>query len=161
MQSQGHSGYLWFLFLILSHYCNSYPNYRSRARLGNISYTLEFYTRSLPCLTEFYFKFYVGREKVIPKDIYNMLTPAGLAHLIMGDGTREPGYGVILCTDSFSLQDIVRLMNVLIIRYRLDCSLRKHGQFNRIYIRQRSMPLLRSIVTPYFHSSSMLDNIEV
>jgi hypothetical protein len=73
----------------------------------------------------------------------------------MGDGTRDHGFGVILCTDAYSLQDIIRLMNVLIIRYRLDCIIRKHGQSNRIYIRQRSMPLLRSIVTPHFHSSML------
>jgi hypothetical protein len=38
------------------------------------------------------------------------------------------------------------------IRYRLECTLRLHRQNNKngyeIYIRQRSMPLLRTIVTP-------------
>jgi hypothetical protein len=62
--------------------------------------------------------------KVIPQNIYDLLTPAGLAHFIMGDGTREPGYGVILCTDSYTILDVVRLMNVLMIKYRLECTLR-------------------------------------
>ena len=52
----------------------------------------------------------------------------------MGDGSKQ-SHGLILCTDSYSLQDVVRLINVLIIRYGLICSLREHrkGQY-RIYI---------------------------
>jgi len=74
--------------------------------------------------------------------------------MIMGDGAAIQ-HGLILCTDSFSVTDVVRLMNVLIIRYNLDCTLRKHGEYYQIYIRQGSMPLLRTIVTPYFHPSML------
>ena len=151
-QSCTNSGYLWFVFSILSHYCYSYPVYRKRSRLGKL-YFVEFTTRSLSCLTELYHLFFVNGVKTIPKDIYNMLTPEALAHMIMGDGTND--HGVLLCTDSFTLQDVIRLMNVLIIRYRLDCTLRVQGPNYRIYIRRRSMPLLRSIITPHFHSSML------
>ena len=40
----------------------------------------------------------------------------------MGDGTSCKNSGITLCTDSFSIEDIVRLMNVLILRYDLKCS---------------------------------------
>jgi len=71
----------------------------------------------------------------------------------MGDGTY--GSGLILCTDSFTVPDQVRLMNVLIIRYGFICNLhRKKGQY-RIYISSKSMPYLRSIVSPYFHPSML------
>jgi hypothetical protein len=109
-------------FFTLSHYCQSYPNIRKRVRLGKESYTLRLTTRSLPCLTEFYNKFYVDRKKVIPKDIYNLLTPVALAHLIMGDGVAK-SHGLLICTDSYTLPDIILLINVLIIRYKLDCTL--------------------------------------
>jgi hypothetical protein len=50
-------------------------------------------------------------------------------------------------------------MNVLMIRYRLDFNLRLKRQNNKIeymiYIRQSSMPLLRTIVTPYLHPSML------
>jgi hypothetical protein len=76
----------------------------------------------------------------------------------MGDGSVSR-HGLILCTNSYTIQDVVRLMNVLIIRHRLECSLRLHRQNNKngyeIYIRQRSMPLLRTIVTPYLHPSML------
>jgi LAGLIDADG DNA endonuclease family len=64
-------------------------------------------------------------------------------------------HGLTLCTDSFSLQDVNLLIDVLNRRYGLDCIIRKHGEYTRIYIRNGSMPLLRSIVTPYFHESML------
>jgi len=75
--------------------------------------------------------------------------------MIMGDGSTRD-YGLHLCTDSYTLPDVVRIMNVLIIRYRLNCTiqLRRNNQY-RIYISSRSMPLLCSIVEPYMHSSMM------
>lgn len=39
-----------------------------------------------------------------------------LAHLIMGDGGFK-SQGIYLCTDSYSIQDVVKLINVLILRY--------------------------------------------
>jgi len=59
----------------------------------------------------------------VPQNIYELLTPIALAHLIMGDGSVER-HGLIICTDSYSIEDVIRLMNVLIIRYRLECTLR-------------------------------------
>jgi hypothetical protein len=47
-------------------------------------------------------------------------------------------------------------MNVLMIRYRLECTLhiKKQNKIEYlIYIREGSMPLLRYIVSPYFHPS--------
>jgi hypothetical protein len=44
------------------------------------------------------------------------------------------------------------LINILIVRYQLDCSLHSN---NRIYIRAASMPRLRSIVLPYMDSSML------
>jgi len=73
----------------------------------------------------------------------------------MGDGVGR-SHGLILCTDSYSVEDVVRLINVLIIRYRLDCTLRFHTiDHPRIYIRAKSMPLLRSIVLLFMHSSML------
>ena len=51
-------------------------------------------------------------------------------------------------------------MNVLIIRYRLECKIRlKKRQNNQIshmiYIRQGSMPSLLNIVSPFMHSSML------
>ena len=113
---------MWFVFNILSHYCSSYPVLTKGVRSGNPFFGLQFLTRSLPCFTELYSIFYVNKVKVIPEDIYNLLTPVALAHTIMGDG-KESRHGLVLCTDSYKLIEVIRLMNVLIIRYRLECTM--------------------------------------
>lgn len=55
-----------------------------------------------------------------------------------------------MCTDSFTLQEVVSIINVLIVRYSLICSIRENnkGQY-RIYISEKSMGKLRAIVMPY------------
>lgn len=57
----------------------------------------------------------------------------------MGDGGFK-GKGIFLCTDSYSIQDVVRLMNVLIIRYDLKCTLHESNEGYRIYIYRNSLP---------------------
>ena len=147
------------MFFSLSHFCSSYPNVRNRTRLGKQTIGLEFFTRAMPCLTKLHSLFYPNGVKIIPNNIYELLTPIALAHLIMGDGSAAR-HGLFLCTNSYTIKDVVRLMNVLMIRYRLECNIylkrRQNGKIEHlIYIRQRSMPLLRSIVTPYFHPSML------
>lgn len=120
---------------------------------------MEFYTRALPCLSEIYELFYpkgaVLKEKIIPSNIYELLTPIALAHVIMGDGSARDS-GLTLCTDCYTINDVVKLMNVLIIRYGINSTLQqKRDNQYRIYIRSSSMPLLRSIVTPHMHSSML------
>jgi len=154
-QSLDKYAYVLFVFNILSHYCNSIPFLTTGIRAGNRFYGLEFRTRSMPCLTELYSLFYPHAVKIIPLDIYNMLTPVALAHMIMGDGSVKL-YGLIICTDSYTVQDVVRFINVLMIRYRLECTLRFHSTTQPIiYISQSSMPSLLNIVSPFMHSSML------
>jgi LAGLIDADG DNA endonuclease family len=79
-QSLANSGYLLFVFNLLSHYCFSYPYLRIRQRLGITSYSLEFITRYLPCFSELHSLFYVKKIKLIPDNIYDLLTPIAFAH---------------------------------------------------------------------------------
>lgn len=155
-QSLTQSTYVYHVFNLLSHYCSSAPCLTSSVRSGKRNYGVQIFTRSLPCFTELHSLFYVQKIKVIPVNIYDLLTPVALAHLIMGDGEARQS-GLVLCTNSFPIKDVVRLMNVLIIRYGLDCILRLKKQNNKteylIYIRQGSMPLLRTLVAPYLHPS--------
>jgi hypothetical protein len=98
--------------VILSHYCSSTPpplggetscprrprsdpylTYKSLDHKKFIG--IQLVTRSLPCFTQLHSLFYVKRNngvvdiKVIPSDIYDLLTPAALAHWIMGDGAKR------------------------------------------------------------------------
>jgi len=92
----------------------------------------------------------------VPYNIYELLTPIAIAHMIMGDesvqrqaccAAAQLRSGVlIICTNSYSIEDVVRLMNVLIILYRLEYKIRKKKQNPKIeymiYISQSSMSTL-------------------
>lgn len=73
------------MFNLLSHYCNSSPRLITGSRAGKPYYALEFFTRSMPCITELKNIFHPEDIKVIPSNIYELLTPVALAHIIMGD----------------------------------------------------------------------------
>jgi hypothetical protein len=111
--------------------------------------SVTFITRALPCFSNLYSLYYANKAKGIPANTYELLTPVALAHWIMGDGSLK-SQGLLLCTDSNTIQDVVRLMNVLTIRYDLKCTMHNSnpGQY-RIYISRKSMPKLISIVKPH------------
>jgi hypothetical protein len=70
----------------------------------------------------------------------------------MGDGARR-GNGLEICTDSFSVEEVSRIITVLYVRYNIDSTLRIHKGKPRIYIRTSSMPTLRNLVRPHMHPS--------
>jgi len=88
-QSVSHSSYLWFRFNLLSHYCSSYPILVTGVRQGVENLSLQFKTRSISMpITELYYLNYPNKVKIIPDNIYDLLTPIALSHWIMGDGVR-------------------------------------------------------------------------
>ena len=117
----------------MSHYCSSSPHVTTGIILSKQLYAWEFFTRSLPYFTEIHTIFYANGIKIIPEDIYNLLIPIALAQLIMGDGYVERP-GLTICTDSYSVEEVLRLINVLIIRYRLECTIRVHKKINIEFI---------------------------
>ena len=163
--------YFMFIFNSLSHYCSRFPIFEKNKFFKtnyNSFESLRFNTRTLLCLTELYKLFYVISSfnptgmKGVPTNIFHLLTPIALAHWIMGAGLRR-GNGLILCTDDFSIQDVVLLINILIIRYNLKCTIHKYrpGKY-RIYISSKSMTNLVSIVKPHMMpSTSMLNKLNI
>jgi hypothetical protein len=92
-QSISKSGYLWFVYNLLSrapalprsrlaapagHYCSNYPILVTNVRQGNKNFGLQFKTRSMPCITELRNLFYLDNKKIIPINIYDLLTPVAL-----------------------------------------------------------------------------------
>lgn len=117
------------------------------------NYRLTLYT--FTSLTWIHNSFYqeVGgiKRKVVPLWIGEYLTPIGLAHWIMQDGSRQKGQGIYIATNSFTYEECVFLCNVLQRKFHLNCTVVKTGETNqwRLNIWKESMPLLTSLVKPY------------
>lgn len=117
----------------MSHYCSSTPHVTTGIILSKQLYAWELFTKSLPYFIEIHTIFYANGIKIISEDIYNLLIPIALAQLIMGDGYVERP-GLTICTYSYSVEEVLRLINVLIIRYRLECTIRVHKKINIEFI---------------------------
>lgn len=145
--------YVHTVFCFLIHYCSNYPRFVKTRINRKDFYGIEIVTRALPCFFDLYLKFYKNGKKIIPEDIYDYLTYEGLAHLVMGDGSLVKGGGLYINTHSFTMQECVLLMNVLLIKFRLNTSL--HIQKNQpvIYLSIKSVKLLYSHIDPYIIKS--------
>lgn len=65
-QSLANASYVLFVFNILSHYSSSSPRLTSSIRSGNRNFSLQFFTRSMPCMTELHYLFYQNGVKIVP-----------------------------------------------------------------------------------------------
>lgn len=97
---------------------------------------------------ELYALFYMDGRKGISPDLFHYLSPQALAYWIMGDGAYSSG-GLVLCTDCFTISEVIVLMNILTIRYGLKCTINMAAGLPRIYISRSSMADLRRIVSPH------------
>lgn len=72
----------------------------------------------------------------------------------MDDGGKASS-GLKIATNSFSLDEVENLANILRKKYNLKTSVIKTGALNQynLYISKTSMKDLVEIIKPYFHSS--------
>jgi len=100
----------------------------------------------------------VAKKKVpAPFFINEYITPLGLAHWIMQDGSFQKGagagagQGIFIATNSFTFEECKMLALILTNKYGFRTSVIKTGHFNqwRISIWKESMPVLAKIVGPY------------
>jgi LAGLIDADG DNA endonuclease family len=152
-----HKEYLFHLYSLFEDYCGIEPKIREAkadSRTNKAYSSVSFSTLQFPCFNELYSLFYPKGKKVVPKNIGDFLTPAGLAMWAIDDGSlHSRGNSFILSTNSFTFKEVKLLVSVLKDKFNLDCSIHKQGNQYRIYIISKSMPLFRGLVTPYFHES--------
>lgn len=74
----------------------------------------------------------------------------------MCDGAHYGG-GMVLCTECFTflIKEVVLLMNILIIRYGLDCRITYNAIGPRITFRKSELPKIRALVRPHMCEFSM------
>lgn len=141
--------YVLYVFNLLSHYCLSPPKLKKSHLKGKIFYAVEFNTRSLPCFTILRSKFYNGRIKIIPNDLYELINYESLAHIIMGDGSLNKGGGITLNLQNFTLKELIYFINILKIKFDLDCTLHKSRNQYVVYIKLNSVKKLYKEIYPF------------
>lgn len=140
--------FLWTVFTNLSHFCKALPRFEIANFKGKKYGSIVVETRTYPILNVLYDLFIENGIKIIREDLFHFLSPVALAYWIMSDGVSSQ-YGLTICTDSFTVKEVVRLINILKIRYDLNCSLHYYAGRPRLYIKADSMAKLRSIVNSY------------
>lgn len=140
--------YFFYVYNKLSHYCSNYPQFKISKLNDKCFYSVYFATRTLPCFTYYYDLFYNKKVKVVPLDLYHLLTYEALAHWICGDGTKTSS-GLTLQTQSFNIKEVVFIISILIYKFNLKCSLHMQRNLPTIYIGTKSMLSLQPHILPY------------
>jgi hypothetical protein len=155
-QPMEYSIYIWYLHYLLSPYCSTYPYlYKRKNKFIGI---MELRTRSLACFMDIYNLFYLiesnSDKKILPSNIYDILTREALAHWFIASKVfffcKKRDSNVILASSSFSLIEIIKLMNVLLIKYEINSTLDVIGNNYIIKISENSHLNFKSILNPYF-----------
>lgn len=153
-QEHSHVEYLLYLHNIISGwgYCNpKIPVITSRlGTKGKLRKIVRFSTWTYTSLNWIRDIWYTNNQKCVPECIGQYLTPLALAIWIMDDGSKV-SQGLKLCTNSFTYNDCLRLVNVLSDNFNLKATVQSAGSKDQyiIYIWKQSMENLRNIVSPY------------
>jgi hypothetical protein len=70
----------------------------------------------------------------------------------MGDGTKT-AKGLTLQTQSFTIKEVVFIINILIYKFDLKCSIHMQRNQPTIYISNKSMKKIQPYILPYFCNS--------
>ena len=101
-----------------------------------------FSSLSLPIIYDLHKQWYRLDEnnkyiKKLPDNIYDLLTPIGLAHWYMGDGFFNNGNKcTYFCTDNFTLDEVELLIDILKTKFNINSSyiLRSYTNSNNIRV---------------------------
>lgn len=119
-------------------------------------------TVSHKVFTYYHRLFYPQGKKLIPSSINRILvSPLTLAIWYMDDGSRKPyGKGAFLHTQSFTLDDQLKLIEVLGKNFSIDARISSAGlwkgrRLHRLYITAGSYLHFRNLVLPYILPSML------
>ena len=162
LKSRDHVYFLWRD--IYSPICTETPpNPWPKPKSGKPATQYHFSSRALPAISQIHNQWYVWSDdnkkfiKIIPSNIFDLLTDIGLAHWIMGDGywNKESNTAVI-CTDNFTLDEVKLLISVLDEKFKLNSTLQRRIKSNkelcwriRFSNKHENIEQLRLLVLPH------------
>lgn len=161
--------FIYYLYSIFKSYVKTEPKIiiRKYNKLTKLQHQdIYFSTLKYPIFNWVIEDFYVKQNnkniKIIPKNSYEKLTPISLAFWIMDDGSFNKIKGhLIICTDSYTKEDVLYLISILTNKFNLSCSLinykkTKSGNNSyRIRINKSSIPCLIELIKPYMIPSML------
>ena len=164
-QSMKNFEYLWYVFNKFNIFNSNYPFSNKRTLRNKTFYNLIFKTRQLNCFNEYHNLFYDKNKKLIKTELFHYIDYIALAHWIMGDGSKR-GKDLILCTDSYTIKEVVILINILKIKFNIDSYICYHisvspnnkkikNRVARICINTNNLEKIKSFIKPYFVDSML------
>ena len=162
-QSLININYLWY---ILNEIGYLYPSKRIEISetwmKGKFFYAGTIKTRALLSLKEIVMLLYedINGKLVrrIQEELVNYMDGAVLAHWIMGKGIKRED-GIILCTDGFTMKEVVMLMNILKIKLDLETKIHKEKGRSRIYINEKELKKVNIDKEVIMHFKYKLNNL--
>lgn len=158
-QSIIHKEYLLFLynFFFDRGYCtNLKPREYKRTIKGRDKIYLgyEFNTYTFRSFLWIYDSFYKKGKKILPLNIEKHLNELTLSIWIMDDGGWT-GEGVRISANSFTYEELKRIIIIMKDKFDLDCTIQKIKIKDRysIYIKKNSIIKLRAITNRHIHKS--------
>lgn len=120
--------YFWYIYNELAYLCSGLPMLGRVLKRGKLFWSITLQTRQLDCLIEIFELFYKKINgkfiKTVKPELFFYMDYIVLANWIMGDGSKR-NKGLILCTDNFTLQEVVLLVNILIIKFEINPTIQK------------------------------------
>lgn len=138
------------MYELFQSFCRQGPKLQVNApdkRTGKTYSNIYFNTRALLCFRELFDLFYQDGRKVVPSNIYELLTPLGLAYLLCDDGSYHKSRKIVrISTNSFSFDEVQLLVSVLTGKFGLKSTINKDKGGFRIRISRESLPVLQALL---------------
>lgn len=143
--------YVYWLYKELKNLATKVPRLVKFPRNSRSSDQYRFDTYSLPVFNELRNLFYKDRKKIVPKDIFDLLTdPMTLAVWYMDDGyKRTDNSGLYLCTSSFTNEENLILKNCLYKNFGLETNIHFAGGYARLHIPSRCISRFTNLVNQH------------
>jgi len=160
-----HYDYINHKYIILSNICGTEPKlsrvYDSRTNKYYERYLFStLIENSLRYYANMFYKYDINEDKfkkIVPLNIEKYLTPRAIAYWYMDDGSlkwKGKSNAMRICSDGFSLDDVMRLKKVINDKYNINMQLIKIKKKDiiigyRLQINEANSILFRELIKPY------------
>jgi hypothetical protein len=111
-------------------------------------YSWYFHSKSLESLGLLQQYFYKGRTKILPENIFNLITPCALAVWFMDDGTNT-GSSYVINTQCFPKEEQERIIKFFKGKYDINAKIVKEYSNFKIAIGRHEYQKLNNIIEKY------------